>query len=287
MINEIKNKYVSLIVDSEGAEVIHFYHNGVDYIRSRDEVWDRSAPILFPIVGRLKDGWADYNGKRITLGVHGFTSSRNFSIYSLKEDEIVLYDKYDESTLSKYPFKYEMYVTYRLSGKSFDTIIKVKNIDDVNYKYNIGGHPGINCPLFEGEAFEDYRIVFNKKETFASASIVNGCMLDFDHPYLEFVGINQINLDYKYFLIDAIVNKELASDKIYLLNKEDKGIRFTYNGFNTIAFWTRPGSKFICFEPWHGYADLYNTNHDFLTKPDLIEIAPNEEKEVSFNIEIV
>ena len=287
MIYTIKNKYLTLEVDSLGAEAIHLVYKGVNYLRERDEVWDRTAPILFPIVGRLKDGVAYYNGKTIKLGVHGFAASRNFKLKELKEDSISLIDQYDEETLSVYPFKYELEVTYKLVKKSYETIIKVRNIDSVSYKYNIGGHPGIVCPLFKGEEFNDYRIVFNKKETFKSASIVNGCMLDFDHPYVEFEGIRQIDLDYKYFLVDAIINRNLKSDQICLLNKDDHGISFTYKGFNTIAFWTRPGSKYLCFEPWHGYADLYDTNQDFLTKPDLIEIKPGEEKEVSFNIEII
>ena len=287
MIYKIKNKYLTLEVDSEGAEAIHLVYKGINYLRERDEVWDRTAPILFPIVGRLKDGVAYYEGKKITLGVHGFAAHRHFNLKEITEDKITLSDRYDEETLKLYPFKYEIEVTYALNNKSYSTIIKVKNVDKVSYKYNIGGHPGITCPLFKGEEFNDYRIVFNKKETFSSPSIFKGCMLDFDHPYVEFDSINQIDLDYKYFLVDAIVNRNLKSDRISLLNKDDHGITFTYNGFNTIAFWTRPGSKYLCFEPWCGYADLYNTNQDFLTKPDLIEIKPGEEKEVSFNIEIV
>ena len=287
MIYTIKNKYLTLELDSMGAEALHLVHKGVNYLRERDEVWDRTAPILFPIVGRLKDGYAYYEGKKITLGVHGFAASREFSVISQKDDEITFFDKYDEETLALYPFKYELYVTYRLTKKSFVTIIGVKNVDEVSFKYNIGGHPGIVCPLFKGEIFNDYHIAFNKKETFASPSIAGGCMLDFDHPSFEFININRIDLDYKYFLVDAIVNRNLKSDVIYLLNKFDHGIKFTYHGFNTIAFWTRPGSKYLCFEPWHGYADLYDTNQDFLTKPDLIEIEPEEEKMVSFSIEII
>lgn len=287
MINILKNKYISLEVDTNGAEAIHLYHKGVSYLRERDEVWNRTSPILFPIVGRLKDGYAMYDGKRIVLSVHGFIASREFKVLEKSDERIVLFDRYDDDTLKLYPFKYEMKVIYQLNGKSYDTIIYVKNVDDVSFKYNIGGHPGINCPLFKGERFEDYRIFFNKKETFKSPSLAEGGTLDFDHPYSEFINIDQINLDYKYFLIDAIVNRNLKSDKIYLLNQNDHGIKLTYKGFNTIAFWTRPGSKFLCFEPWKGYADMYNSNHDFLTKDDLVEILPGEEKEVSFNLEIV
>ena len=287
MIYTIKNKYLTLDLDSQGAEAIHLVYKGINYLRERDEVWDRTAPILFPIVGRLKDGYAYYEDKKITLGVHGFAASREFKVINIKDDEITFFDKYDKETLSLYPFKYELYVTYRLNQKSYDTIIKVKNIDDVSYKYNVGGHPGIVCPLNKCEEFNDYHILFNKKETFASPSIAGGCMLDFDHPSFEFININRIDLDYKYFLVDAIVNRNLKSDVICLLNQNDHGIKFTYNGFNTIAFWTRPGSKYLCFEPWHGYADLYDTNQDFLTKPDLINIMPGEVKEVSFNIEII
>ena len=287
MIYTIKNKDIEMTIDSFGAEALSIKCKGVDYLRTRDEVWNKTAPILWPIVGRLKDKWAMYDGKKLQMEVHGFLSKREWKLLELNTSSITFSNKYDTDTLSQYPFKYEAYVTYALNGKNVETKIKIKNIDEVSYKYNIGGHPGFKCPIFDGEEFEDYRIVFNKKETFASPSIVDASMLDFDHPAAEFIDVDHIDLDYKYFAVDAIVNKNLKSSRVCLLNKNGKGIAFTWKGFNTLAFWTRPGSKFICFEPWKGYADLYTTDHDFLKKPDLVEIKPNEEKEVSYNIEIL
>ena len=189
MIYELKNKNLKLEVDSFGAEAIHLVYKGINYLRDRDEVWDRTAPILFPIVGRLKDGYSYYNDFKIELGVHGFAAHRDFKLKEIKDDEIIFIDTYDDDTLKLYPYKYQLEVSYKITKNKVTTSIKVTNLDEVSYKYNIGGHPGFVCPLFKGENFEDYRIIFNQKETFASPSIVNASTLDFDHPSFEFIHI--------------------------------------------------------------------------------------------------
>ena len=286
MLYKLSNDSLLLEVNNHGAEVNKLIIDGVSIIRTKDEVWGRSAPFLFPIVGCLKDGYTIINGKEYHITKHGFLRDHDLKLLSKSNNSLEFIDKYSDESLKMFPFKYEAYIKYELLNKAVKTTIKIKNVDEVAFSYNIGGHPGFNCPLFDNEAFEDYRIVFEKSETFDAPLLAND-LLDFSKPVHSFNNIKEINLDYKYFIPDALVLKNVKSKVVSLLNKEGKGIRFSYDGFQTIAFWTKPKNKYLCIEPWNGYDDLVSSNHIFSQKAELIEIMPGEEKEVSYTIELI
>lgn len=286
MIYTLKNNLVQIDVNDHGAEVENLSYDGLRIIRAKDEIWGRSAPLLFPIVGCLKDGYTVINGTKYFLTKHGFLRDHDWQLLNKESDQITFVDKYSESSLKLYPYKYEAYVTYKLLDKGLKTTIKIKNIDNANFKFNIGGHPGIKCPLFDGDKFNDYKVVFEKEESFSCPMYFDG-LWDFNKPSFTFNKIKELDIDYKYFLIDAFVIKNINSRKVSLLNKKNQGISFSFDGFNTLALWTKPNANYLCFEPWCGYDDLVSSNHNYLEKDDLIEIKPGEEKEFSYTIELI
>ena len=286
MIYSISDDFIKLEVDNHGAETSKLVINGLNIIRQKDDVWGRSAPFLFPIVGCLKDGYTIINDKKYNITKHGFLRDHDLTLVSKTKDTLAFIDTYNDTSLKMFPFKYELYVTYKLINNGLITTLKVKNIDNVSFKYNIGGHPGFNCPFNNGEDFNDYKLLFEKEESFATPSYPSGLM-DFNNYLAKYDKINEINLDYKLFEVDALVIKNIKSRVVYLLNKNKKGIKFTFNNFNTLALWTKPYNKYICLEPWRGYDDLVDSNHLFDTKADLVEIKPGEEKEYSYTIELI
>ena len=286
MLYTINNDHIKLEVDNHGAEVNSLIINGLSIIRQKDEVWGRSAPFLFPIVGCLKDGYTIINNQKYNITKHGFLRDHDLVLVSKTSDSLIFMDTYNDSSFKMFPFKYELYVTYKLDGEKLVTTLKVKNIDKVSYKYNIGGHPGFRCPLNEDEEFSDYKIVFEKEESFVTPSYPDGLM-DFNNYLAKYDHIDHIDLNYKLFEIDALVIRNIKSRTVCLLNKVNKGIKFSFKGFNTLALWTKPNNKYICLEPWCGYDDLIYSNHSFDTKADLIEIKPGEEQEYSYIIELI
>ena len=284
MLYSISNDHINLEVDHHGAETAKLVIDGLSIIRQKDEVWGRSAPFLFPIVGCLKDGYTIVNNGKYNITKHGFLRDHDLVLVSKTNDSLIFRDTYNDLSLKMFPFKYEVYVTYKLIDSVLKTTIKVKNIDNVSFKFSIGGHPGFNCPFNENEEFSDYKIVFENEESFASPSYPEG-LIDFNNYLFKFDNIKELDLDYKLFEVDALIIKNINSRVVYLLNKNSKGIKFTFENFNSLALWTKPYNKYICLEPWCGYDDLINSNHEFGTKPDLIDINPGEEKEFSYVIE--
>ena len=180
---KISNQYLELVVSSHGAEKQALYckENNINYLRDVDKYWNRHAPLLFPIVGKLRDLKTNINNREYSMNQHGFVRDQEFELYSQTENELVLVNTYNEDTLKMYPFRYKVFVKYTLVDKTVHTEFKVVNEDYQVIPFNYGGHPGFRLPLYENETFEDYCVEFEKVENFDAPRVVleNGT-LDFD-----------------------------------------------------------------------------------------------------------
>ena len=286
---EVKKNNISFKVYELGAELKSLVCDGKEYIWYSDpKFWKRSAPFLFPIVGSMKGHKTIINGKEYTLTQHGFLRDQDFNVVLEEEGKLVLENLYNEETLSKYPFKYKAKVTYEVIDESLKTSVEITNLGEEVMPFNIGGHPAFNCPLYDGETFEDYKVVFEKEETFGSPEVVEGGLLNFDNPVYSLENAKEIALKKDLFTIDTILIPKVKSKSVKLLNKEGKGIEFSYPKFSTLAIWTPYNeAPFVCLEPWIGYNDKHDTNGEYLTKDDLVKLNPNESYEVSYTIKIL
>ena len=104
---KISNEYLELVVSSHGAEKQSLVckTNNINYLRDVDQYWGRHAPLLFPIVGKLRDLKTFINNKEYSMNQHGFVRDQEFELYSQTESELVLVNKFNEETLKKYPFE--------------------------------------------------------------------------------------------------------------------------------------------------------------------------------------
>lgn len=286
---KISNKYLELTVSSHGAEKqsIISKETNISYLRDVDKYWNRKAPLLFPIVGKLRDLKTFINNKEYSMNQHGFIRDQEFELYSQTETELVLVNKFNEETLKKYPFEYQVFVKYTLVEKSVYTEFIVKNLDYQVIPFNYGGHPGFKLPLYENETFEDYSVKFEKEENFDAPTVdMTTGTLNFKDT-ISYRNINEINLNYKYFEIDAIVIPEVKSQSVKLVNKDNKGVKFDFLGFPSLAIWTKPNAPFVCLEPWIGYADHNDSNYQFIEKDNMQFLNPGETFSATYVITVL
>ena len=286
---KISNKYLELTVSSHGAEKqsIISKETNISYLRDVDKYWNRKAPLLFPIVGKLRDLKTFINNKEYSMNQHGFIRDQEFELYSQTETELVLVNKFNEETLKKYPFEYQVFVKYTLVEKSVYTEFIVKNLDYQVIPFNYGGHPGFKLPLYENETFEDYSVKFEKEENFDAPTVdMTSGTLNFKDT-ISYKNINEINLNYKYFEIDAIVIPEVKSQSVKLVNKDNKGVKFDFLGFPSLAIWTKPNAPFVCLEPWIGYADHNDSNYQFIEKDNMQFLNPGETFSATYVITVL
>jgi galactose mutarotase-like enzyme len=283
LITKIENKLLTVAINDIGAELISIVskNDNTEYLWQKDEkVWGRQAPILFPIVGRLKDNEYKYEDKTYSLTQHGFARDMVFELKNEDKDGVEYTLTYDDSTLEKYPFKFELVVRYYLKDNDIVVEYDVKNLDNKKMYFSIGAHPGFNVPLCEGEKLEDYYIEFDQLENANKYSLNDDSNL-IKQPEEFFNNDNIINLKTGLFNNNAFVFKDLKSEKMTLKSKKcDKTVSISYKGFPYIVIWGTPNnSPFICMEPFNGLPDIEDTDNDFKTKKGIIEL----EKESKFS----
>ena len=158
----LKNESIKAVIKHKGAELSSLEKNGKNFIWDIDtQFWDKTSPVLFPVIGALKNEEFEFNGKKYTLPRHGFAREKEFKIISKTDDSIVLSLKYDEETLEIYPFQFELQISYKLEDSEIFVNYNIINLGEEKMYYSIGAHPAFKI---EGN-FEEYSLKFDSNET--------------------------------------------------------------------------------------------------------------------------
>ena len=260
-----------------GAELTSIKLDGIEKLHQGQTHWKRHAPILFPIVGQIKDGKTIINNSTYEMGQHGF--ARDMQFEKINTNEYVL--KSSEETLKKYPFEFELYVKYIVKENELTIQYEVINKDNKQMLFGIGGHPAFVCDYSSG----DYEIIFEKEENdIEFIKLENGLISDkLAHNILK---ENKINLSPNIFENDAIIMTNLNSHKVTLFNKKEnkKILDFDFTGFPYLALWSKIGAPFVCIEPWYNTADKISSNGQFKDKENILKLEQNEKFSCKYKI---
>ncbi len=278
-------------LDTLGGELTGYLKDGVQYVWQGDPAfWSGHAPILFPVVGALKNGSILIEGKEFNMPKHGIARKREFMLSSKTEDSTAFSLTANEEGLSMYPFRFDLTVTHRLLENGFATTYTVTNDDSREMPFCIGGHPGFCCPLQDGESFEDYELLFDQAESIKALYTDGGTLLRRDTAVQLIQDGRRIPLRYADFDKDAFILDGLHSRGVRLVHKSTgKGLYFTFEGFSALGVWTPPMKKapFLCLEPWAGLPALTDETGHFLDKPYAMVLQPGENRVFSYAMEII
>ena len=286
---EIKNEYIKAKIKSFGAELnsLQKCAEELEYIWQGDsKYWNRHSPILFPIVGRLKEDSYFYKNQKYNMTQHGFARDKEFELVRNEADFIEFRLKSDEKTLEIYPFSFELYLSYKLEKNSLIVSYKVINKSDDKMLFSIGAHPAFNWTLKEDEKKEDYFLEFeNIKET--KRYFLNDLGLVYDSVDLKIID-NKIALNEELFKNDALVFEDFNIKTLTLKNsKNENFVKLNFENFPYLGIWSKPsGAPFICIEPWFGVADDENSNQNLEDKKGIITLQKDEIFSCFYSIEI-
>lgn len=271
MIYEISNNIYTLKVDSLGAELVSALYKGEEYLHQKEKVyWNRSSPVLFPIVGKLKNNNYKYNNKNYSLPIHGLARHKEFTFIKQDKNTLVFSLKEDSDSLKHYPFTFCLQITYTLEEDSFDISYEVSSKEDI--LFSLGAHPAF---ILKAKIDETY-LEFVEKENLdlLCLNLENGCISKTKKNYLN---SKILTLEKNIFKEDALIFENIKSKKVSLKNnKNSKSVNITYEGFPFIGFWAPMHADFVCLEPWCGIADYDNTNHRLEDKKGIITLKKNE-----------
>jgi galactose mutarotase-like enzyme len=325
----LKNQILTVKINHKGAELVSLFHEDTqtEYIWSADATfWGKFSPVLFPIVGALKDNLFRFEGQEYHLSRHGFAREREFTMENMDDESVTFLLTHDEESLKVYPFFFEFRLRYELHENQLSVTYSVKNTGNKSSQsaetlsdfaslfyggesdsyiensekmyFSVGGHPAFAVPLSADTNYEDYYLEFNKTEDFQRWGLVEGGLIA-DHSTDFLLNTNRLALTKGLFYDDAIVFKNLESTEVILKcdkvptqsddsQTKDKipQLKFNFNGFPYLGIWAAKNANFVCIEPWCGIADSENHNQELTEKEGIIALEIDEFFEKTWSITI-
>lgn len=288
----LKHGQNTAVVTTGGGELISFRDGaGTEFIWTGDPAyWPGRNPVLFPVVGNLKGGKVEIKGRTCEMGRHGFARRSEFTVAERGGGFAVLELRESPDTLAQYPCPFLLRVTHRMTENGFSTAFEVRNTGDEPMPFCIGAHTGINCPLYPGENFEDYDLVFDEAEDACTVPITPDGLIanGAGRKLLDHAG----TLPLTYKLLEecaTIIFDGLSSTGVSLKNrKTGRGVHMDFPGFPMIAFWTaREGAPYLCLEPWCGCAAAENESGKMEDKPHCVVLGPGEAKGFAYAVRML
>lgn len=277
---EIKNEHFSVGINEIGAELEYIKIDGINILWSRGGLWNQQSPILFPIIGALKDNYYLAFNKKYEMEPHGFIQNARFDLLAKSDTSIALFKEYDEESLKLFPFKFRLEIIFSLHFNTLQIRFKVRNLGDEKMPFSIGIHPGFSYQGLDSLLGRGYKIDFNPKildEYEFSPIFINGkrqALIDYnsfseisatlvDKRTLCYEGLNEINFIGSYNKLS--IKHTMDSTAIWQKNPE-------------------ANNEFMCIEGWCGLPDEIDSDHIIFNKKNEHIVDSNCEFCSSFSI---
>lgn len=276
----IETDHLKAVLNEKGGELASLKRkdNDIEYIWQADPAyWKRHAPVLFPIVGALKNGNYTYNGRTYQLPPHGFARDMVFEVIEQKADAVTFRLQSTAETKEMYPFDFELVIGYALGGDGLTVDYQVKNPASEEMYFSIGGHPAFNVPLDDELDFTDYYLDPSPMKSRINLSLKEG-LIDLDQRTLGQTNTT-IALNHELFKNDALIYETKGLNSFTI--RSDKSphlVSVSFKNFPYVGFWsTYPQeSPFVCIEPWAGLADTFDTSGKLTEKLGMQKLAAHD-----------
>lgn len=275
----IQTEKIKAVIDSFGAELCSVARDGTEYLWQADPaVWKRHAPILFPFICNTASKKYTVNGKEYSLSNHGFARDSEFEVLYANGDEAGFRLKASEETKKIYPYDFELYVKYAVSGNRLGVSYIVKNTGDKTLHYFIGGHPAFNVPDFDG-----YFVQYEKSENITRGETVIADNTD------------KVDLSHELFADDVFMKDAPNSSWVALVSKtEGTKVKLKFDNEGCIAVWSSyfedktltEKAKFVCLEPWSSVPVYCDETEELTEMSNAMRLKSGDSYTFSYTIEI-
>ncbi|MFR8871135.1 aldose 1-epimerase family protein [Paraclostridium sordellii] len=288
--NKIENNKLIIETTNKGAELINIYSKteNKEFLWSGDsKFWGRHSPILFPIVGRLKDNETIIDSNLYNMNQHGFARDMEFNLIDKSINSTTYILKSNSKTKSFYPYDFELTVKYTLIDTTINIDWKVFNKSNEDMYFSIGAHPAFNIPFYDNESINDYFLKFECSKD------INNYTLEgpFVSKKSEVKSIDILNLTPELFKNDALIYDNINKISIYSKNNTSS-IDIKFESFPFVGIWSpyykesNSIAPFLCIEPWYGIADSIDSTKIFKDKLGINKLPNKETFIASYSITI-
>lgn len=279
----ISTPALSAEISATGAELIRLQdHAGADLLWDGDPTfWTGRSPLLFPMVGKVKDDRLKIAGRTYALGQHGFARTALFALVRSDAASCTWRLEASEATRQRYPFAFRLDVTYRIEGATLHMEAEATNTGDAVMPASFGFHPALRWPLPYGKPRASHEIVFEKDERAPIRRPIDGLLSAAQFPTP--VRGRHLQLHDGLFEAGALIWDTLTSRSVVYGDT----LRVDFPRMPHLGIWTKPGAGFVCIEPWQGYASPEGFDGDFADKPGMVAIAPGASETFAMSISVL
>lgn len=279
----LENKFLKVMIDEKGAQWTSLVDKLTDeelLWQPNPQSWNRQAPLLFPIVGKLKEDQYIYHGQIYSMTQHGFLRDIELRVVSQSESEVIFEANSTDETKAKYPFDFVVRITMMLKKNCLSTKVVVHNPSSSSDLYfNFGAHPGFKVDHdYENEVF------FESKKKKQGRFLLDG---PFVNGYESFkqkeMKLSEIKLP------ETLILDEMKS---VTLRKEHHDISVSMKPAHYMALWAPTHKESgqldgcLCIEPWWGIGDCVDHNHQLTDKKGIIKLSPMKSQEFEYKVKI-
>lgn len=292
----ISNGSLTASIDTMGAQLMSLQKGKSEYLWQGDaNWWPRRAPILFPIVGVLKDGKAESAEGTVTLARHGLARLNQFNVVEQSTSSVTLQLKSTEETRKSYPYDFELRLIFSLSDDTLTQTYEVTNTGNVVLPFTLGAHPAFNIPIpgVEATSLDQYHLLFTRSWTSFGPSITDEGLCDYATPQKLVVDSDTLPLSWELIDREKTITLEDVPDRRITLtasaeaSSEAHGVQVDFEGFDYLGIWSAaPGCPFVALEPWCGIADTVDTDGVFEHKPGIMCLNPEQNIAKTLSIKI-
>lgn len=286
----LENDELSVRVSSKGAELQSVVSAGLERMWSGDPaVWGRRAPLLFPLIGRLRDGWYANGGQRVDAPMHGFSRDRAFAGEQVSDTQVRFETVSDEGTRAVYPFDFRLIVEFSLEGNTLVKTHTVENTGAQPMPFEQGGHEAYATRLLPGEHMADYFVRFEG----ASAGTIEMFGMDeagiLTLPKIEVpLEDGRLTKTPEQLGIDTIVLESVPGSTVTLASvANDHEVTVEFPDFPYLGIWTMAGqddARYLCLEPWSALPDAHFSPRELAEKPGVRIAEPGERVTLAYRM---
>ena len=287
MIVTIRNELLTVDIEDLGAQLSSVRnHHGTEYLWQGDaDIWPRRAPILFPVLGRVKDNTYLLDGVAHKIGQHGFARDCVFEVVEHTDHKAVFRLTDDAETRRLYPFSFSLTVTYTLEGNSLTKSHRVENCSEQVMYYELGVHDGFRAPLEEGETMAQYAIRLPGLDAITPYGMDEAAMVT---PKGETIPLEngRLSLTPSTYGLDTVILDQPPQAKAVLVDGQDRPrVTVDFAQFPYLGIWTQTkpfDTNYVCIEPWTTLPDATFVGRELKDKAGIRSLQPGQAEELSY-----
>ena len=282
----IRNDMLGATVAARGAELQRLHTTAGEELLwdGNPQVWAGRSPLLFPIVGSVKDDRITVRGQRYPLLRHGFARTSTFELVESGATHCTWRLRPDAETRARYPFAFRLDVAYALDGPGLTIRATVANEGDQPMPASFGFHPAFRWPLVPGVAREQHEVRFEEPEPEPIRRLADGLV---GGPEPSPVAGNRLGLADTLFERDALIFDRLHSRRLTYGPAEGRRLQLDFPALPHLGVWSKPGAGFVCLEPWQGFASPVDFDGELADKPGIVAIPPQSDRVFALTVTIL